>query len=136
MTIFKTRGFDSIIGKGMSVFGEIILDRNSTLVIEGHAEVSRVSTAVNSNGNVDTKTTLRVSGELKGAANCKIEVHNVIITGKVVCEEVRVEGTLAVKSGSTLIANKIFYRELIVETGAIMNGQMLHLDHVSEGEKT
>lgn len=137
MTIFKTRGFDSLIAKGLTVRGELLLEVNSTLIIEGAVFASAVRVA-NPESVKSNKTTLRVTGELgqMGDKLLDIEIQNVIITGKVECNELRVEGTLAVKSGASLVANKILYRELVVETGAIMNGAMYHLDHVSEGEKT
>jgi cytoskeletal protein CcmA (bactofilin family) len=61
-----------------------------------------------------------------------VVVDNVIINGKVACNELRVEGMLAIKSTAVLKAQRIFYRQLVIETGAVVHGQMLHLDHVSE----
>lgn len=134
--LFRSRGFDSLIGKGTTIHGTLMIAENSTTLIEGSAFLDR-ATGLISDGKVATKTTLHVAGEaagLAGSSNLDIEVHNVIITGKVVCKTIRVEGTLAVKAGATLKADKILYRELIIETGAVVHGNMFHLDHVSEGE--
>ena len=144
MSIFSRKGFDTVIGKGTTLVGDFVIAASTTAVIEGAGYLSSVTES-----KVDDKkgkTTLRVDGLLvgpgydnhivtgkEGALN--IEVSNVIITGKVVCETIRVEGTLAVKAGATLNATKILYRELIIETGAVVHGQMAHLDHVSEGEQ-
>ena len=88
-------------------------------------------------GKVNAKTTLRVGGDVipQGPTGLEIVVHNVIISGKVTCNEIRVEGALAVRSGAHLKADKIYYRELIIETGAVVHGQMFHLDHVSQQEQ-
>jgi cytoskeletal protein CcmA (bactofilin family) len=133
MSIFRTRGFDSIIGKGMEINGaNLALNPNSTLVVEGTVTLASIKVQNVAEGKVDKKTTLRVSGHL--TSEQAISIQNVIITGTVVCNEIRVEGTLAIKAGAALKAKKILYRELIVESGAIMHGEMFHLDHVSEGE--
>lgn len=136
MTLFRTRGFDTLIGKGTTIHGEIVIAANSTAVIDGTAYLSSVR-GEQIEGKVSGKTALHVSGFLDHAAlqsDLNIEVQNVIITGKVVCKTIRVEGTLAVKAGATLMAENILYRELIIETGAVVHGQMSHLDHVSAGE--
>jgi cytoskeletal protein CcmA (bactofilin family) len=144
MSIFSRKGFDTVIGKGSTLIGDFVIAASTTAVIEGTGYLSSVTES-----KIDDKkgkTTLRVDGLLVGPgwqdyrttsdkSTLDIEVSNVIITGKVVCETIRVEGTLAVKAGATLMANKILYRELIIETGAVVHGQMAHLDHVSEGEQ-
>ena len=143
MSIFSRKGFDTVIGKGTTLYGDFVIAASTTAVIEGTGYLSSVTES-----KVDDKkgkTTLRVDGALVGPGydnhivgkehTLNIEIPNVIITGKVVCETIRVEGTLAVKAGATLMATKILYRELIIETGAVVHGQMAHLDHVSEGEQ-
>ena len=136
MSIFRTRGFDSIIGKGMGINGELFMEPNTTLVIEGKAACTKIEVTKKTD-KLDKRTTLRVSGQLcpdQGGQGLGlvIDIHNVVITGTVVCTELRVGGTLAVKAGAMLKAEKIFYRELIVETGAIMLGEMIHLDGQAE----
>jgi len=133
--LFRSRGFDSLIGKGTVIHGELLIAANSTTLIEGSAYLSSVQ-GEQVDGKVSAKTTLHVGGQLLEPIDkqLNIEVQNVIITGKVVCKTIRVEGTLAVKAGATLLAEKILYRELIIETGAVVHGRMNHLDHVSEGE--
>lgn len=135
MTLFRTRGFDTLIGQGTTIHGEIMLAPNSTTVIDGSAYLNRVI-ELPVDGKTGDKTTLRVSGNLEPEfqKELNIEVHNVIITGKVVCKTIRVEGTLAVKAGATLKAEKILYRNYVSETGAIILGNLAHLDYVSEGE--
>ena len=139
MTIFRSRGFDTLIGKGTVIMGVLSISTDTTAVIDGQAFMTDVNGRGESLTNKDQgKTTLHVNGQLAGpggTSDVDIEVQNVIVTGKVSCNEIRVEGTLAVKSGATLKATKILYRELIIETGAVVHGQMFHLDHVSEGEQ-
>lgn len=137
-SLFRSRGFDSLIGKGTVIHGsKMYIAANATTLVEGSAYFEGIQGDTGGSEKVATKTTLHVAGTLAGPLGGKdldIEVHNVIITGQVVCKTIRVEGTLAVKAGATLKAEKILYRNLITETGAIMHGQMGHLDHVSEGE--
>lgn len=142
MTIFSSRGFDTIIGKGSIFRGQFAIAPNSTTVIDGEVQSTAI-TGVEVEGKVSSKTTLRVGGRLTAPGSeglgvfhsLNINVQNVIITGYVECDTITVEGTLAIKSGATLKAKKILYRNLINETGAIVLGNLAHLDHVSEGEQ-
>ena len=137
-SLFRSRGFDSLIGKGTVIHGgQILIAANATTLVEGAAYMDRILGDNGGSEKVAAKTTLHVAGIVAGPTGSKeleIDVHNVIITGQVVCKTIRVEGTLAVKAGAMLKADKILYRELIAETGAVIHGQMGHLDHVSEGE--
>lgn len=130
-SLFRSRGFDSLIGKGTAIHGQIVIAANSTTLIEGTAFLS-TARGENIEGDAGSKTTLHVAGQLLPSGDLNVEVHNVIITGKVVCKTIRVDGTLAVKAGATLIAENILYRKLIIETGAIVRGQMSHIDHPEE----
>jgi len=136
MTVFRSRGFDSIIGGKLILHANSVeIPANSTLLVEGTLSAHTIQQTASE--KVASKTTLRVSGTIKkDPIGLNITVHNVIITGTVECDEIRAEGCLAVKSGCTLKAKRIFYRELIVETGAVMLGEMFHLDHTSQGEQT
>jgi len=143
MTIFNSRGFDTIIGKGTLFQGQIAIAPNSTTVIDGEAQSTSIM-GMHVDGKVSAKTTLRVSGRLVPSAGpaevdvpnaLQINVQNVIITGYVECDTITVEGTLAIQSGATLKAKKILYRNYVSEKGAIVLGNLCHLDHVSEGEQ-
>lgn len=139
MTIFRSRGFDSLIGTETQLWGDLFIARNSTFVIDGKMNGhNKITVLVDGDTKPDTKTTLRVNGEVWPTSPdrpLEINVHNVVITGKVTCDTIHVEGTLAIRSGANLKADKIFYRELVIETGAVVHGQMYHLDHVSHGEQ-
>lgn len=140
MTIFRTRGFDSLIGKDLEVSGSLTIKAGSNVVIEGIVNCTGVSVVNDKVDKPHKGTTLRVSGKLLGTqvvpnSGLPISVYNVIITGEVVCDELRVEGTLALKKGCILRANHIYYRELIIETGAIVHGQMHHRDHEKKVEE-
>lgn len=140
MSIFRSRGFDSLIGKGSTVSGEFIIAADTTLVIDGVMDATVLHAEIKNEDKVAMKTTLHVNGMLTMLAASTsntpaiINVPNVIIAGKVTCDEIRVEGTLAIKAGAQLKAKTILYRSLIIETGAVVHGQMCHLDHVSQGE--
>ncbi len=129
MSIFKTKGFDTIIGKGNVITGKLTL--NGTCVIDGVFN----GESIRSDQNADTKA--------KGVliVNGSVDVLDVVIsddltiTGSVTAKEVRVEGTLAIKSGCIVKAGRILYRTLVAEPGAVILGVMAHLDHVSDGEQ-
>jgi len=137
MTIFRTRGFDSLIGKGTVIAGDICIAPDSTFQVDGSVNANFIEHSDEGMGDVAgmghriaPKTTLHVNGEvLPLKADTRVKVHNVIITGTLKCSVLHVEGTLAVKKGATVDVEKIFYRDLVIETGAIVSGQMFHLDH-------
>lgn len=145
MTIFRSRGFDSLIGKNTVFAGEVAIAPDSTLQVDGEVIASRIIHCDEGMGDVAgmghriaPKTTLHVNGKVRGSsssAGLLITVHNVIVAGILECAELRVEGTLAIKAGAKITATKILYRDMIIETGAVVHGQMFHLDHVSEGEQ-
>ena len=141
MSVFRSRGFDSLIGKDTKIKGDFLIAANSTLIIDGEVTASTILGLNLSDDKAASKTTLMVNGMLTilnrevGASNLLISVPNVIVAGQVTCGELRVEGTLAVKSGARLNAKMIFYRKLVIETGAVVHGQMCHLDHISQGEQ-
>ena len=138
MTIFRSRGFDSLIGKGTVIRGIIDIQPDSVMQIDGLAEVDIIQHGDEGMGDVAgmghriaPKTTLHVNGEVR-QYNMPLEVtvHNVIVAGKLQCDKLRVEGTLAIKAGATIDADQIYYRNLVIENGAVVHGQMFHLDHL------
>ena len=125
---FRPSGFDSVIGKGTHIHGPMSV--TGTMVIDG--EITQGT--INGSGEVITSTPrVIVNGR---ATVSEINMFDLTISGQVAATSVRVEGTLAVKGGAQLIADTIYYRTLIVEPDAIIQGKMMHLDHVSEGEQT
>lgn len=127
MSIFKTKGFDTIISKETMLTGALCF--SGTTVVDG----TIVGESIKQN-TVDTKpSTLQVNGKVE--VDQVIMIHDLTISGNVKAREIRVEGTFAVKSGAKVEADVIYYRTLHVEPGAIILAQMKHLDHVSEGEQ-
>jgi cytoskeletal protein CcmA (bactofilin family) len=125
MSIFKTKGFDTLISKDTVITGTMVL--NGTTVIDGHFDGESIHSDQNSKKDVLV---------VNGAVDVKSVIisHDLTITGKVTAKKVRVEGTLAIKSGSILSAERILYRNLVAEPGAVILGMLAHLDHVSDGE--
>ena len=123
---FKNQGFDTIISKGITINGEMIL--NGTCVVDGSFYGSSIKSDQNADGKV--KSVLVVNGD--------VDVKEVIISndltvaGMVTACTIRVEGTLAIKSGSILRANTIYYQNLVAEPGAVIIGEMRHLQHSSD----
>lgn len=119
--IFKSEGFDTIIGKDTMLVGELCFSGNT--VVDGQIE----GISVKQNTIEPRKSTLHVNGSVK--VQDVIVINNLTICGTVCAKEVRVEGTLAIKNGCKLKAERIFYRNLVAEPGAVIIGEMLHLEH-------
>ena len=127
MSIFKTKGFDTIIGKDITLVGE--LSFSGTVVIDGFIN----GTSIKQNTVERKPSSILVNGTVQ--VTDVVISDDLTITGTVTAKEVRVEGTLAIKSGCKLQAERILYRTLVAEPGAIILGAMAHLDHVSDGEQ-
>ncbi len=126
---FKRTGFDTLIGEGMSIVGNLLLEKNTTTVVDGLVEgafiaASPMSDAVN--------TVLQVNGTVKMTE--KIIVANVTVTGTLECDELIVNGVLSVKSGAKVMARLIRYTLLNVEPSAILNGTMESLATPAESK--
>lgn len=129
MSIFKSKGFDTLIGKDTVIKGLMVL--NGSTVIDGHFD----GESIHSDRNADAKQkdTLHVNGTV--TVEKVIISHDLTVCGSVTAKEVRVEGTLAVKGTAKLTADVVYYRTLVIEPGAVILAQLKHLDHVSEGEQ-
>lgn len=128
MNPFKSKGFDSLIAKGLNIKGQMALAPGSTTQLDGtmSGESIAVEADPTGKGNKVDKTTLVVNGLASTLKS--IVVPNVTITGHVTCDVLEVVGILAIKKGAIVTATKILYATLIVETGAIING---HFEHIS-----
>lgn len=129
MSIFKTKGFDSLIAKGTVVHGAMTL--NGTCIIDGNFVGDSIRS--DQNAEVKTKSVLIVNGTV--SADNVVISDDLTITGTVTAKEVRVEGTLTIKGSSRIQADRILYRMLVTEPGAVILGALAHLDHVSDGEQ-
>lgn len=130
---FKQSGFDTIIGTETSINGNIAIGLKQTVVVQGTVTGKYISDG-GANGEVTSNGTLVVNGKVFIEGD--ITVHNVTVTGKLVCKTLTIEGTLAIKSGAMITADQIFYRDLVIEPGAIVLSRLDHLDYVSSGEQT
>ncbi len=129
MSIFKTKGFDTIISRGTIVNGSMVF--HGTAIIDGHFEGERIEALQEADNKM--RNVLIVNG----TANVKSVIisSNLTVSGTVTAAEIRVEGTLAIESGCKVQADRILYRTLVAEPGAVILGTMAHLDHVSDGEQ-
>lgn len=127
---FARTGFDSLLGACCTMNnGTLIIAPKQTFVLDGTFIGTEV---VKSGEDVADSTTLVVNGSLKVAS---IKIPNVTLAGRIECDLLVVEGTLAVKSGGEIKAREIQYRSLVIEDGSIVSAQMNHLDHISAGEQ-
>lgn len=132
MNPFKRTGFDTLIAAGTKLNGSISLPANSVTVLDGEVDGPSIKMALTETEKV-TKTTLIVNG--KAGVVHDINVQNVTVTGEIICDLLTVEGTLAVKAGAKIKAREVRYRDIVIETGAVVLAQMNHLDHISAGEQ-
>lgn len=116
---FKTKGFDTIISKGMTVTGDLGLAKGTTTVVDGEICGGSISTQA----GIAQPTCLVVNGSASMKHN--IEVHNVTVTGNLVCDTLIVSGILAVKNGASVRANTIKYGSLVVEPKAWLYGLLV-----------
>lgn len=126
---FARAGFDSLLGASCTINnGTLLIAAKQTFVLDGNFIGSEVM-----GGDIADSTTLVVGGTLKVVT---VKIPNVTVTGKIECDLLVVEGTLAVKNGGEIKAREVQYRSLVIENGSIVSAQMNHLDHISAGEQT
>jgi cytoskeletal protein CcmA (bactofilin family) len=126
---FARAGFDSLIAEGTTISGNVFIKNGQTLIIDG--KVTGMSLVPIDTSVVD-KTTVVINGEV---IMDTVGISNATITGSLTCKVLSVEGQLAIKAGASVKASEIRYRTLVIEPGAIVFGQMNHLDHISAGEQ-
>jgi cytoskeletal protein CcmA (bactofilin family) len=125
MSIFKTKGFDTVIAKDVVISGTMTIA--GTCVIDGTFNGDSIKSEKSADDK--TKSVLVVNGKV--VVKEVVMSDDLTITGSVTACAVRVEGILAIKSGCVLRASTISYRTLVAEPGAIIIGELRHLDHSS-----
>jgi cytoskeletal protein CcmA (bactofilin family) len=144
MSVFKNKGFDSIIGKGIEVYGGLNISKGQTLIIDGNCYMTHVrQTSLTDEAGRSDFTKLVVNGILypqialtsDQKTELNVEVDNVTITGTVCCNQLVVPGTLAIKKGANVSAKVIYYRNLIMEPGAAVHAELRHIDHYVDQDK-
>lgn len=124
---FKSTGFDTIVGKDTMLVGE--LSFSGSTVVDGVIRGSSIK-----QNTVDVKkSSLHVNGTVE--VEDVIVINDLTVCGTVTAKSVRVEGTLAIKAGCNLKADTIYYRMLVAEPGAVIIGQLRHLDHSSDPQE-
>jgi cytoskeletal protein CcmA (bactofilin family) len=126
MNPFNTKGFDSLIAKGLQIDGKLVLAPASITQLDGIMKGDSISVDSLSDTGKVNKTTLVINGQVTTIRS--IVVPNVTITGEVKCDSLEVVGVLAIKKGARIDCARIEYNTLIVETGAIING---HFEHIT-----
>lgn len=130
MNPFKSKGFDSLIAPGQTILGDLILAKGSTSQIDGavlgqsiKAETVRLDGTSKAVLKTMSKspTTLVINGTV---TTDNVEVENVTISGVLYCKSLIVSGTLAIRKGAKVNADVICYQQMIIEPGAIINGNL------------
>lgn len=112
-SIFRSKGFDSIIGAGTTVSGN--------LYIEGAMQVDGTLNCVDVMGHDGS---LHLNGK---ADVVQLQVKDLTVCGVLKVKDLIVIGTLAVKKGATLDAGQISYTTLVIEPGALISGNLQQL---------
>lgn len=116
--IFKTTGFDSIIGEGTAIHGPISV--SGTLVVNGKVTEGVITSPEQSK----SKAVVLINGDVQVDV---IEVDDLTVCGTVIAQKIVVRGVLAVKGTAKLTAATIYYQSLVVEPTAVICAQMRHL---------
>jgi cytoskeletal protein CcmA (bactofilin family) len=123
----KTDSFSSLIAEGTFVEGQVSF--TGVLKVQGNIA-----------GDVIRKTTENkeclIIDTTGMCASKEVNAYDIVVAGCLRCEKLWVENTLRVLKSATINADVIYYRTLEIEPGAKIQGQMKHLDYVSEGEIT
>jgi cytoskeletal protein CcmA (bactofilin family) len=110
---FRQTGFDALIPKGMAIQGSLLLPPGTTTILDGEFSGSEIL-------DKDGGSTIVINGTATMIES--IVATNVTITGTVVCKSLLVSGTLAIKNGAVVKAEKIVYGKLVVEPEAKITG--------------
>lgn len=124
---FKRCGFDSIISKGLEIDGDITLKLGTTLEIEGAVRGRFVHMGIDETASIEKETTLVVSTSGSVIVD-SVKIKNLIISGIVICDSIEIFGTLMIKDGGTVTANRIVYQNLVIEKNAKITGNMIYGD--------
>lgn len=116
MNPFKRKGFDSIIGSNLNLLGDLHVQ--GTTVLDGTISGGTIVQATED-------ATLIIGGSVLLTGDLRVD--NVTLTGTVLCNELIVKGTLALKKGSKLTAKRVKYQHLVMEPGAIVMAELVHM---------
>ncbi len=110
MKIFRSSGFDTIIGKGTAIQGDLLrLPAGSTTLIEGDVYIKTVQQ--------DGSAKLHVNGLLEVD---EVNVDELVINGALKAKNITVK-TLAVNKTSSVNAETVTYEKPIFQAGAVIN---------------
>jgi cytoskeletal protein CcmA (bactofilin family) len=119
---FATKGFDSIIGRGVRITGNLEVPIGHTMVLDGEfAGESILGTVVSVK---DIRPTLVVGGVVNAK---RVTVDNVTVSGVVACDILRVDGCLRLEKGAQVNADVIEYFDLIIDPTAVIQGRMVKI---------
>lgn len=113
---------DSLIGMGTHVEGNISF--SGGLRIDGHVRGNIIAT-----GDKPSALMLSDQASIEG----KIKVSHAVINGTVV-GPIHTDEYLELQAKAK-VSGDIYYRALEIQLGATIEGMLLHLDHVQQGNK-
>lgn len=124
----KSDSFSSLIAEGTTIDGIIVFV--GVLKVQGsvQGDVKRQSSTSEKECLIVDKSGVIVADHINS--------YDAIISGTIRCKKLWVENTLRVTNEALINADVIYYRNLEIEPGATIQGQLKHLDQCSEGELT
>lgn len=135
MKLFSKRlrsdSFSNLIAAGTTIEGDISF--TGTIKIQGKVCGDALSGSAGILGDFEDCIIIDVGGEV---TSNKIKVSNAIIAGRATSNVIWAEDTLRIASTAEVIGAELFFRNLEIEPGALVNGcKLFHLDHCSASEQ-
>lgn len=116
MSIFRSSGFDTVIGKGAAISGTSFELQPGTTLIEGKVNMDTIKQS-------QTGTKLMINGDVTAD---HVEVDELIVNGTLKANTITVK-TLAANKGANITAeDRVVYEKPIFQAGAVVNGKLQH----------
>lgn len=119
---FKPSGFDTHIGPGFSISGDVFVPPNSINVIDGEVTGRTLCVDKSTEGVDSSKTIVMIGGKVRMADT--IEVPNITVTGWLSVDKMIVAGTLALEKNGRIEAKEISYGSLHIQPNATIIGNL------------
>jgi hypothetical protein len=128
---FAKKGFDSLISPEIRISGGVMtISGDEHVVFDGILENEKICELATDREN--SKVHLTIGGSVN---TNELELQNLTITGTLTAGVVKVRGVLAIKAGARVTIDVLQYRHLVIETGAIVNANMQHMDGAANATK-
>lgn len=125
MSIFQSKGFDTYIGKQTSLNGDVNFVGET--VVDGIIVGRKIA-----HSDPKNKASLMINGTVE--VETIVSSANIVVNGVATADDITVHGVLAIHRGAKVNAKRIFYKQLVIQTGARLEGQMICLDSPTKAD--